>query len=247
MKLVLIRHGDPDYVNDALTETGQIEAEMLSERLLRMQIAEVYVSPLGRAKETAAPTLAKLQRTAVELEWLREFEARVIRPDGPADRRLITWDWLPADWTGWDGFYHYETWWRHPVFLEAKVKEEYDRVTGLFDVFLREHGYEKDGNLFRVTRANSDTIVMFCHYGLTVVLISYLLHVSPMILWHGLVAAPTSVTTIMTEEREQGIASFRVNAYGDTSHLYVHDQEPSFSARFCERYDNVNERHTWKV
>ena len=29
MKLLLIRHGDPDYTHDSLTEKGQREAELL--------------------------------------------------------------------------------------------------------------------------------------------------------------------------------------------------------------------------
>lgn len=62
-------------------------------------------------------------------------------------------------------------------------------------------------------------------------------------LWHGLCAAPSSVTTIYTEERRQGIASFRANAFGDISHLYAAGEEPSFAARFCETWDNENERH----
>ena len=41
----------------------------------------------------------------------------------------------------------------------------------------------------------------------------------------------------------EGIASFRVSAFGDISHLYVHDEPPAFAARFCEMYSNEDERH----
>ena len=64
-----------------------------------------------------------------------------------------------------------------------------------------------------------------------------------MTLWHGTCAAPTSVTTVYTEERREGIASFRISAFGDTSHLYVADQEPAFSGRFCECFTNTDQRH----
>ena len=63
-----------------------------------------------------------------------------------------------------------------------------------------------------------------------------------MVLWHGTCAAPSSVTTVVTEERRPGIASFRVTAFGDTSHLYVHGQSPAFSARFRECHANEDER-----
>ena len=61
---------------------------------------------------------------------------------------------------------------------------------------------------------------------------------SPVVLWHGLVMAPSSVTVISTEERRPGIAAFRAAAVGDISHLAVAGQEPSFAARFCEVYGN---------
>ena len=64
-----------------------------------------------------------------------------------------------------------------------------------------------------------------------------------MVLWHGVCAAPSSVTTLNTEERREGIAAFRMSAFGDISHLYVHDEAPAFAARFCETYGNTAERH----
>lgn len=97
MKLLLIRHGDPDYSIDSLTEKGWKEAEYLSQRLAKLDIKAFYVSPLGRAKDTASCTLKKLGRTAVEKTWLREFQVQIKRPDRP-ERDSIPWDWLPQDW-----------------------------------------------------------------------------------------------------------------------------------------------------
>ena len=73
MKIIIVRHGDPDYQNDCLTEQGKIEAELLSERMKKVPADYCYVSPLGRAKETAAYCLPKMGKEAEELEWLREF------------------------------------------------------------------------------------------------------------------------------------------------------------------------------
>ena len=53
MKLVIIRHGEPDYEIDGLTEKGKVEADLLAERLAGFHMDENYVSPLGRARETA--------------------------------------------------------------------------------------------------------------------------------------------------------------------------------------------------
>jgi signal transduction histidine kinase len=73
MKLLIIRHADPDYEKDTLTEKGWREAELLSNRLITLDIKEFYVSPLGRARDTANVTLKKMNRTAEVLPWLREF------------------------------------------------------------------------------------------------------------------------------------------------------------------------------
>ena len=55
--------------------------------------------------------------------------------------------------------------------------------------------------------------------------------------------APSAVTVVVTEEREKGIATFRTSRVGDISHLNLIGEKPSFSARFCEVFENENERH----
>lgn len=239
MKLLIVRHGDPDYAIDSLTETGWKEADLLSNRLSGLDVKACYCSPLGRAKDTAAASLKKLGMEAEILPWLREFAPRVKKPN----REGVAWDWLPQDWTACPDFFDRNRWLEHPAFQEADVPEELAWVwTGLDDLLAR-HGYRREGDLYRVTEANEDTIILFCHFGLECVLLSRLLNVSPMILWHGTCALPTSVTTLITEERREGYAYFRMNGFGDISHLYAAGQEPSFSARFCETYSNMSQRH----
>ena len=242
MKLLIVRHGDPDYTIDSLTEKGWKEAECLSEKLKNLEVKDFYVSPLGRAKDTASCTLKKTRRTAIEKEWLREFAPRILRPD-KGGKRSISWDWLPQDWMVQADFFHYDQWWKSPVFEEAGVKQEYDQVIEKFDELLKEHGYVREGKYYRAEKANNDTLVFFCHFGLGCVLLSHLLNISPMVLWHGTCAAPTSVTTVVTEERRKGIASFRMLSFGDISHLYAKEEPPAFAARFCETYENKEERH----
>ena len=65
MRLIFIRHGDPDYEHDDLTPKGKHEVELLTKRVCSWKnIAAFYQSPLGRAKATAAPVLAALGREA---------------------------------------------------------------------------------------------------------------------------------------------------------------------------------------
>ena len=242
MKLLIVRHGDPDYSIDSLTEKGWREAEYLSEKLINMEVTNFYVSPLGRAKDTACCTLKKVNRKAEECQCLREFGPAIWRPD-VKEYKKNAWDWLPEDWTRNECFFHYDQWQQSEVMEEGQVKKEYDWVIQNFDQLLEKHGYVRDGHCYRVEKGNQDTLVFFCHFGVGCVLISHLLNVSPMVLWHGTCAAPSSVTTIVTEERRQGLAYFRMSSYGDVSHLYAHGEPPAFAARFCERFENLNERH----
>ena len=271
MKLLLIRHGDPSYEDDSLTPQGKKEARCLAARLVKTHIDKIYVSPLGRAKKTAQYYFDASGRSADGIfDWLQEFRGRCVRPD--REDETVCWDWLPQDWTTFLPFYDKDHWFEHPVFKDTNVKSEYDLVTSEFDRLLAENGYVRngiaseeqqegaenkpvkkrgrpakkkllEGTYYRAVRPNNDTIAFFCHFGLETVILSHLLGISPMVLWHGTVAAPTSVTTVATEERREGIASWRILSYGDISHLYAFGVEPAFAARFCECYKNEDERH----
>ena len=242
MRLLIVRHGDPDYEHDTLTEKGWREAELLAERLSKLNVKEFYVSPLGRAKDTASLTLQKMNREANECLWLREFDTKIDRPDC-SDRKSIAWDWLPEDWTKEERFYQADHWFEVENMRKGHVKELYDQVAAGLDEILARHGYVREGNYYRTDQGNTDTVALFCHFGVECVMLSHLLHISPMPLWHGSCALPSSVTTLVTEERRKGIASFRMLSFGDLSHLYVHGEVPAFAARFCEVYENENERH----
>ena len=241
MKLLIVRHGDPDYSIDSLTPTGWKEAELLSHRLKQLDVKAFYVSPLGRAKDTASFTLQAMGRTAEEKQWLREFAPKIVKP-GETEPDCM-WDWLPQIWTKEPLFFDADNWFRSELYADAPAEQEYRWVTQSLDALLAEHGYVRDGNLYRAVRPNEDTIVFFCHFGLECVLLSHLLHISPVLLWHGTCAAPTSVTTLNTEERREGIAHFRMSSFGDISHLYVANQDPAFAARFCETFANTDQRH----
>ena len=242
MKLTFIRHGDPDYENDALTEQGVMEAKLLAPRIPGLCAKEYYMSPLGRAQQTAR---LALEGTGIEPEvlwWLEEFSPRVFRPDRP-ERGGVAWDWLPQDWTVIDEMYQRDKWFLHPAFQEVGVFDRHQKVTEEFDAFLEKHGYVHDGRMYKAVSPNNDTIVFFCHFGLETLLLAHLIGISPMILWQGFCAAPTSVTTVASEERTSGNVQWRCICYGDNSHLYAAGVNPGFSGRFCECYTNTDERH----
>ena len=238
MRILIIRHGDPDYANDTLTEKGRREAKLLAEKLKKEKIDYIYTSPLGRAKDTcmyAANALGMENQVVVE-PLFREFncDKAVVLPDG-TERHLI-WDLLPEYWTKEKELYDLEAWKMHSALGHGEVVEYYHSIVKRLDEILKNHGYQREEGYYRTDKGNTDTIAIFCHFGLEMILLSRLCNISPFPLLHHFVALTTSVTTLYTEERREGIATFRCCGFGDISHLYVGDEEPSFSARFCEVY-----------
>lgn len=232
MKLLIVRHGDPNYEIDGLTEKGAKEAELVSKRLTNEKIAQIYCSPLGRARLTAQPTLDKTGMNAKYVDWLREFGYAKVRfpyQDEPDS----CWDILPEFVN--DNPEIYTENWREVEFIKnSDVGKCYDEVCNELDKMLASHGYERWGKNYRAVKPNHDTIVLFCHFGITAVLLSHLLNCSPFCILQHCVTLPTSVTTVYTEERRESKSLMRMCGMGDISHLYIEDEPPAFSGRFCE-------------
>lgn len=257
MRILFIRHGDPDYVHDSLTEKGKREAQLLAERMAKEEVRDFYVSPLGRAKETASYTLERLGRSAEVKDWLQEFPAKLevngseflqnaypdTKKQGQIFEKRICWDMLPGAWGDKPEYFDRYGWRTTEVAAHSDLNQVYDRMAEGFDQLLASYGYFRDGSWYRTEQGSNDTIACFCHFGVISAMLSYLWNVSPFILWHTLALAPTSVTEVITEEREKGKVIFRAAKAGDISHLYAGKEEPSFSCRFCQVYENKDERH----
>ena len=53
MKLLLIRHPDPDYANDTITAVGHEQTRLLGKAMVPLRIDEIVASSYGRAITTA--------------------------------------------------------------------------------------------------------------------------------------------------------------------------------------------------
>lgn len=242
MRIIIVRHGDPDYENNTVTEKGWREAELLSRALVKVKADEYLCSPLGRALDTAKLTLEKLGKEAEICGWLREFDAKMPHPD-TGEEKSVAWDLMPRHWMDDGRFFHPELWRETGYAKSGDLVEKYDAVIKGLDEVMARHGYIRSGTYYRTKQGNEDCVVMFCHFGVESVMLSHLLNISPFILWHGTTALTSSITGIVTEEREKGIVSFRMFTFGSLHHLYAEGEPASFSARFCEVFENEHERH----
>ena len=257
MRILFIRHGDPDYVNDTLTEKGRREAEALSLRAEALNMGTCFVSPLGRARDTAAYSLKKLGCSAKTLDWLEEFPARIdlnraahlqeAYPSAEKEKGIyvprIVWDVAPSYWMTHEDCMDSVKWRDCDICHNSDAVEVYDSVVKAFDDFLAQRGYRREGIGYRVETESAPTFTFFCHFGITCALLAHLWGQSPFAMWQNLALAPTSVTEIVTEERQQGYACFRGLKIGDVSHLTMSGEPISFAARFCEVYSDMSQRH----
>lgn len=253
MRIIFVRHGDPDYKNDSLTEKGIKEAKLLSERIAKWPVTEFYCSPLGRAKKTASYTLERLHREAVTYEWMREFSYYI--DDPTTGRHGVPWDFMPEYWTEIPQMYDKDAWKETEIYRSnPELLPAYQEVCDGIDGILEQYGYKRYHNYYLTenqarfsypvtsnenpapANENEKTIVIFCHLGVTFVMMSHLLGVSPAVLFHGFYVAPTSVTILATEERMDKKAYFRAQVVGDTTHLLQNGEKISISGYFTEPF-----------
>ena len=73
MLLYIVRHGQPIYGPDTLTELGRKQAEALADRFAVHGLDRIFSSPMGRARETAQPTADRLGLPVKIEYWTREI------------------------------------------------------------------------------------------------------------------------------------------------------------------------------
>lgn len=245
MKLIFIRHGEPDYHIDGLTENGWKEAQALAERTKNWKVTQFYVSPQGRANDTASFTLKKHNATAITLDFMREFSYPIV--DDITNRKGVPWDFVPSHWTNdkcmfeqGDGFTKFPC-----ISNNSSIKENYPLVINGFDQLLKDYGYVRNGFYYKNlnsklryinstvdendnvrnngpytgTEEDEPTLVFFCHLGVTCLVLSHLLNIPFECMTHGFFMPTSSITVVSTEERWGDETYFRVQCLGDVDHL----------------------------
>ena len=106
------------------------------------------------------------------------------------------------------------------------------------DAVLARHGYVRERGVYRVAPdvPRDGLLLFFCHHGLACTAIGHLLDIAPPQLLDGFFLPPASVTVLHSEEREPGIAAFRCQCMGDTSHLRAAGLPVSRSGAFGEPF-----------
>ena len=85
MRIIFVRHGEPNYKLDCLTELGKRQAAACAERLADEPITAVYSSTNGRAAETASYIAERFGLTVTSFDFMRELGWRMLEGEPFAD------------------------------------------------------------------------------------------------------------------------------------------------------------------
>jgi len=218
VELVLIRHGQPEWVREGLnvvdpplTELGHQQAHRLAKAMVGELFDEVLVSPLARARQTAAPVLEALGRPETVETWLEEI--RDPKWHGtPAERAAEAYNELrqrPA--TGrWDGLPGGES-----------TREFVERIRSGAGGFLHARGIRRVDHELPVWDVDEPgrRIALIAHAGTNSVTICHLLGLEPTPWeWDRFVLGHASISRL--EPIPLGDAfTFSLTALSDVEHL----------------------------
>ena len=183
--------------------------------------------PIRKADKAAA----KADRAQARIP---KKKVRQVEIDPETGKNRLSWDLKPAYWTKEPDLLNIDRFLETDLMKSGPVAETYQKVCDGLDGILAKHGYHREGRLYRTKQHNEDTIVLFCHMGVTFYMLSHLLSISPVCLNHTMFLPPSSVTVVSTEEVEQGYGMFRTQMLGDTSHLYCAGEPVSHMGYFAE-------------
>ena len=217
MRIYLIRHADPDYPNDTITEKGHLEAKALAERMAKQGLDRIYSSPVRRAKITAQYTADVLNLPGQFEDWTAELPWQMDTDRG----RISVWDLSGELIRAGDKYPTQDTWHRLPAIEQLRLHEKFEVVQQRSDEFLARHGYQRDGGCYRRVAPHRERIAVFCHNGVGLAWLAHLLAIPLPLMWSGFWMPPSSVTTILFDERSEEFAVPRCIGVGDVSHLYA--------------------------
>ena len=210
MEVLLIRHGDPDYANDALTERGHAEAKALAEHLRDAPIDDIYVSPMGRARITMSYTAHAHRREPVVLDWLHEL-------NGNFEGGRWSWNEPGAEVLASPKLPGHDDW-ADAVVYGRHMAGAHHALAMHFDGLMKRYGYQKEGHRYRVKQSSDKVVACFCHAGVILSLLSHLLNWPLPLVYSHVSCDPSSVSRVAWIEHD-GYAVPKAKTINDLAHL----------------------------
>lgn len=231
MLLYIIRHGDPDYTTDSLTERGKLQAEAVGKRIFDSKIDRIFSSPMGRARQTAEPACRLLNLPMNIEEWSHEIEDERLTPFPDGKRKSITM--LQNTYFRENGNIDlpYDKAFECTGINQSEMKKAVRFIEKNGNDFLERLGYKEENGVYRILRNNEEKVALFCHAAFSRAWLSVLLHIPLHIMWSSFSYTHTGVTVIEFKNNKNGYTAPKCLCFSDMSHLYsdkldlIHDND----------------------
>ena len=223
MLLFYMRHGEPIYDPDSLTEEGRRQAEAVAKRLAVYGLDKIYASTSTRAIQTAEPVSRLLNREIQLLDWCHEkycIQEMGITVNGkkkwlfqlPEYKRILASNEMMdlAD-----------QWWSHPDLAEYHYQKGYDRIRKETFHFLEEQGYlfDEETGTYKVLQDNQDRVALFAHQGFGLAFLSVVLNIPYPMMCTKFDLRHSSMTVIHFQN-ENGVCIPKVLSLSNDAHIY---------------------------
>lgn len=215
MRIVFVRHGEPNYEKDRLTETGRMQAAAAAVRLEREGITAIYSSPMGRAMQTASFTADRLHLPITRLDYMHEISWG--GPGIPDEGH----PWTVSDrMTCVENFDYFSSDWRKHPFYDGNAAVRYlDDIGPRFDELLLSHGYRHEGTRFLCMTDVPETFAVFSHGGSGACVLSHLLALPFPYVATYLPYEFTSIIILEFPIRPDEYVHPRIELFNDAAHI----------------------------
>ena len=228
MRIVFVRHAQPNYQLDCLTPIGQLQAQAAAERLADEPIDAIYSSTSGRAIQTAE-YIAKQKGLPIkeqfefmrELRWGRLDEEPIPHKGQPwvtvGDMVRTGQSLVDPNWQEQGAFSR-----------NTKLLALVEPISSSFDQFLSQFGLEREGNYYRVRRPDERTIAIVSHAGSSSMVLSHLFNL-PLPFFFSAISPAFSAITVVSFSGEEGeLVAPHFELVNDARHIKDIDTELFF-------------------
>jgi probable phosphoglycerate mutase len=220
LEIVLVRHAQPDWEpddravdNPGLTPLGHAQADCIAQELKGEHFDAVYLSPLRRVVETAAPYLEASGHRGNVRDWLRETEVPSL--EGQTRAQV-------EDYFGRANAREFAEWWDGPPGGE-RFRHFYARVSGGIETLLGDgHAagiHEEAGQRLWKIPEEAQRIAIFAHEGTNAVVVSHLLGVEPVPWTHLRFSTSWAGITRLHTARVGSRSVWSLESFNRVSHL----------------------------
>ncbi len=221
MLLYIVRHGDPVYETDSLTERGRLQAEAVGKRIADSKIDRIFSSPMGRARETAAPACRLLGLECNIESWAHEIEDERLTPFPDGIMKSVTYVQNTYFRRNGNMDLGYDKAFECEGFNQTQMKKAVSYIEEGGRDFLERLGYKEENGIYRILKPNDEKVALFCHAAFSRAWLSVLLHIPINIMWSSFSYTHTGVTVLEFKNNKDGYTAPQCLCFSDMSHLYA--------------------------